>query len=136
MQASGKVEHMQNPPTWRALLGMVIKDPQEKQRLANELKVGQITLSRWVTNETTPRLHNLRQLVKALPEYRALLLPLLTSEFEEFSSTIEVKEETAEEIPSTFYANVFQANAELTPSVRSWLIRDIILQQALEQLDS
>ena len=126
---------MQNPPTWRALLGMVIKDPQEKQRLANELKISQLTLSRWVTNETRPRLHNLYQLVKALPEYRALLLPLLASEFEEFSSTTEIKEETAEEIPSAFYARVFQANAELTPTLRTWLIRDIILQQALEQLD-
>ena len=135
MQASGKVEHMQNPLTWRALLGMVIDDPQEKQRLANELKISQLTLSRWVTNETKPRLHNLRLLLKALPEHRALLLTLLAGEFEEFSTTTEVEEETEIEIPSAFYARVFQANAELTPSLRSWLIRDIILQQALEQLD-
>src|SRR5216683_1820292 len=126
MQASGKVEHMQNPLTWRALLGMVIDDPQEKQRLANELNVSQLTLSRWVTNETKPRLHNLRLLLKALPEHRAFLLTLLAGEFEEFSTTTEVEEETEIEIPSAFYARVFQANAELTPSLRSWLIRDII----------
>jgi len=125
---------MQNPLTWRALLGMVIKNPQEKQRLANELKVSQLTLSRWVTNETKPRLHNLQLLVKALPENRALLLTLLADEYEEFSTTTEVKEATEKEIPSAFYARVFQANAELTPSLHSWLIRDIILQQALEQL--
>jgi len=135
MQASVKVEHMQNPLTWRALLGMVIKDPQEKQRLANELKVSQLTLSRWATNETKPRLHNLHLLVKALPEYRASLLTLLASEYEEFATTSEVKEEAEKEIPSAFYARVFQANAGLTPSLRSWQIRDIILQQALEQLD-
>lgn len=135
MQASGKVEHMQNPLTWRALLGMVIKDPQEKQRLANELKVSHLTLSRWVSNETKPRLHNLHQLVEALPEHRALLLPLLASEFGEFSSATGVREDTEKEIPSAFYARVFQANAELAPTLRTWLIRDIVLRRALEQLD-
>jgi hypothetical protein len=135
MQASGKVKHMQNPLTWRALLGMIIRDPQEEQRLANELGIKQITLTRWVTNDSKPRLHNLHKLVKALPEHRASLLALLADEFEEFSSAAETNGETGKEIPSTFYARVFQANAELTPSLRSWLIRDIILQQALEQLD-
>ncbi len=135
MQASSKVEHMQNPQTWRDLLGMVIRDPQERQRLANELGVSQLTLARWANNESRPRLQNLHHLVNALPEYRDSLPPLIASEFEEFSSTVETSDETADKIPSTFYARVFQANAELTPSLRSWLICDIILQQALEQLD-
>src|SRR5215472_2929930 len=135
MQASSKVEYMPNPQTWRDLLGMVIKDPQEKQRLAIELGVSQLTLVRWANNESKPRLQNLHLLVKALPEYRTSLPALIVHEFEEFSSAVESNDETSDEIPSTFYARVFQANAELTSSLRSWLMRDIILQQALEQLD-
>jgi len=135
MQASSKVEYMPNPQTWRDLLGMVIKDPQEKQRLAIELGVSQLTLVRWANNESKPRLQNLHLLVKALPEYRTSLPALIVHEFEEFSSAVESNDETSDEIPSTFYARVFQANAELTPSLRPWLMRDIILQQALEQLD-
>src|SRR5260370_97040 len=46
MQASGKVEHMQNPLTRRALLGMENDHPQEKQRLPNDLTVSQLTMPR------------------------------------------------------------------------------------------
>ncbi len=39
------------PETWRSLLKSIISDPQERQRLAEELGIKPITLIRWVNGE-------------------------------------------------------------------------------------
>jgi len=126
---------MHNPPTWREFLGKIIKDPIEKQRIANELHVSTLTLTRWVNNETKPRPYNLGMLIKALPNYRAELVEMIAEEFDEFTDTSTSTKEKPEEIPASFYVRVFHANAELPPSLHSWSIADLILRQALEQLD-
>ena len=61
---------MGDPSTWREFLGQLIRDSQEKQRIAAELGINSATLVRWVHNETDPRPQNLRQLLKALPHHR------------------------------------------------------------------
>jgi hypothetical protein len=126
---------MQDPPTWREFLGKIIKDPSEKQRIANELHVSIITLTRWVNSESKPRPHNLGMLIKALPNYRAQLVEMIAEEFDEFAATPVNTDNKPEEIPASFYVRVFHANSELPLSLHSWSIADLILRQALEQLD-
>jgi len=47
---------------WRELLGHIIEDPQERQRIAQELGISPITLSRWVKSDSMkPRPHNLQR---------------------------------------------------------------------------
>ena len=58
---------MQKPPTWRELLGSIIRDPQERQRIASDLGVRTITLMRWANGESNPRLQTLHQLLGVLP---------------------------------------------------------------------
>jgi hypothetical protein len=53
---------MQELASWRELLGKIIADSHERQRIANMLGVNPITLTRWVNNESKPRPQNLRQL--------------------------------------------------------------------------
>ncbi len=72
---------MQEPPTWRDLLGSIIQDPHERQRIANELGVNPVTLMRWVHNEATPRQQNLQLLFKALPQHQTVLRELIAEEF-------------------------------------------------------
>ena len=50
---------MQELPSWRVLLGQLIHDPQERNRIANELGINPATLVRWAHNETNPRPQNL-----------------------------------------------------------------------------
>lgn len=126
---------MRNPPTWRDFLGKIIKDPQERQRIASELHVSIITLTRWVNNESKPRPHNLGLLIKALPDYRSQLVEMIAEEFDEFASEPTSVDSQLEEIPASFYVRVFHANSELPLSLHSWSIADLILRQALEQLD-
>jgi len=121
------------PQDWRELLGKIISDPAEKQRIAQELGVRTITLTRWVSRESDPRPQNLRRLLNVLPEHRELLLELISEEFEDFSAG--VLEDSSKDIPSEFYTRVFSARASINESLRFWSICTLILQQALGQLD-
>lgn len=126
---------MQEAQTWRKLLGAIIANTKEKQRIADELGVKVITLARWVSGESEPRPHNLRLLLSVLPGQREQLLDLIRKEdgFEEFSDTI--KDDTSKDIPSEFYSSVFVARASTTENLRYWSTCQIILRQALGQLD-
>ncbi len=124
---------MQEPQSWRELLGSIVGDPQERLTIAQELGVSPVTLSRWVNKESDPRPQNLRHLVTTLPAYREMLIELISEEFPDFSATIE--DDSSKEIPSTFYSRIFHARASTNDTLRFWSISHLILQQALGQLD-
>jgi len=121
------------PKNWRELLGQIISDTHERQRVAHELGVRMITLSRWVSGESDPRPQNLRHLLNVLPEHRDLLLELISDEFEDFS--ISPVDDSSLEISSEFYTRVFSARGSTSESQRYWSICNLILGQALGQLD-
>lgn len=126
---------MQEPETWRDLLRGIISDPREKQRIAQELGIRPITLTRWINNESAPRPQNLRNLVNVIPQHRDELIDLIREEegFEEFEYT--KFEDASQEIPSLFYARVFNSRATTIESMRYWSVTNLILQQAIGQLD-
>lgn len=122
--------------TWREYLGVIISNTKEKQRIAEELGIQPITLNRWVSGESEPRPLNLRHLINVVPQQRDQLLELIRREkgFEEFSSS-STQEDTLSEISPDFYTKVFVARASSTSNLRFWSICNLILQQALSQLD-
>ncbi len=127
---------MQNSLTWRELLGNVISDPQERQRIANELGVTPVTLSRWAKGDVIPREQTLRRLLQALPDHRTVFLELLTTEMPGFSASVDERGiAIPEEIPSAFYSRALNAYATTPDTQRFWSISNLILQQALSQLD-
>lgn len=121
--------------SWRELLGKLISNQQERQRIANELQMNPLTLMRWVNNGATPRPQSLHRLLSILPDHHSELLPLLRKEFGNIFDEIIPVDDSPQEIPSAFYARVFHAYEQLPLSMRSWSIFDLILQQALKQLD-
>ncbi|HLH62803.1 MAG TPA: GAF domain-containing protein [Ktedonobacteraceae bacterium] len=124
----------QGPGDWRELLGTIISNPQERQRIAQEMRVQPITLARWIKGEAEPRPHNLRQLLHILqPVHRDLLLKSLGDKLGEWYD--ETVDDAASEIPSEFYRRIFSAHAGTKPTLRYWSITSLILQQALSQLD-
>ena len=119
---------------WREVLGTIISNAQERQRIAQELGVRPITLHRWVRGESEPRAQNLRHLLSVLQaEHRDLLLKLLGEELGEYQDS--VADDTSREIPSEFYNRVLNARATTNETLRYWSISNLILQQALSQLD-
>jgi hypothetical protein len=130
--ASGGID-MEERRTWREVLGKILSDTQVRQRVANELGVRTITLMRWINNKTDPRLQNLRRLLNALPEQRDMLAALITEDIEDFS--LAADDDIADEIPSIFYARALSAHSSTPPALRSWSISNLILGQAIKQLD-
>jgi len=128
---------MQEETTWRDLLGSIIQDPQERRRLANELGINPVTLTRWVNNESSPRSQSIQRLLNALPQHRKALLDQLRDEFGGLISETEDSstEDLLYKIPSEFYIRVLRTRATIPQVLRFSSLCDLILQQALEQLD-
>ncbi|MBV8823347.1 MAG: GAF domain-containing protein [Chloroflexi bacterium] len=121
--------------TWRELLGIVIRDPRERQRIAEELGIRTITLGRWVSGESDPRSQNLRRLLEVVPQYREQLLDLIREEegFEEFAE--KTQHDPSKEIHTEFYERILIALATSASHLRFWSICNLVLQQAMGQLD-
>lgn len=119
---------------WSSVLHTILKSPNEKHRLASALGVTSTTLGRWATGEVNPQRSHLIKLVQVLqPDHRHALLDALEPYYPDINSWL--RDETTEQIPSSFFAQVLSARTITTESLRFWRISDMILKRALEQLD-
>ncbi len=126
---------MEEKYTWRELLGRIISDPQERQRIADAVNVNPITLTRWATNKSNPRQDNLRPLLEALPHHRQQLAELIALEFPDFFHVDPKPEESLQSIPSAFYTHVLNAYTTSPHQLRTSSVCLLILQQILSHLD-
>jgi transcriptional regulator with XRE-family HTH domain len=125
---------LERPSSWRDLLKSIISDPGERERLANEIGVRSITLSRWITGESTPHPQNLRQLLQALPKQQRDLLSFLLQE-EHIDLTDLGASESADEIDYQFIKQVFEARATTPSNLLFWTLCRKVLLHALRRLD-
>jgi hypothetical protein len=124
---------MTEPASWRELLNTIISNLGERERIANEIGVRPVTLTRWVSGASVPRPENLRQLVSALPQqYHAQFLALLEQDSLTVSPAAPVSQQ---EIAYTFIMEVFETRSNVSDMLRFWSISHLVLQQALRQLD-
>lgn len=126
---------MEESETWRELLAEITRNPQERERIVQELRVNPVTITRWINKESEPRIDNLRRLLSAIPEQRKRLLALLMRDFPDIALYAEVDEPPFYEITSDFYANVFTTYVTTPTNMRFWSISKMVLQYLLEQLD-
>jgi hypothetical protein len=128
--------YMPEPGTWQELLRQLITNPQERARLAAAIHVRPVTLQRWCEGLTKPHAENIRQLVKNLPkETYPLFMRLLMADFPELLWEDMSQEPSVQGIPTEFYARAL-SNLALTPrSIYRHAMQDLILRQALGQLD-
>ncbi len=122
---------------WQEFLGRLINNTQERQRIANELNVSSITLMRWANGTSNPRPQNLRHLIRALPSHNTRLLELISEEYPDILLMIDNEQEkdASQEIPGALYTNVMHAYSTLPRAQRFWGLSNLILLQALGQLD-
>jgi len=125
---------LEKPSSWRDLLKDIIGDYVERERIANEIGIRSITLTRWTTGESTPRPQNLRQLVHALPKQHRDQLTLLLEE-EHVDLTDPVSSEPPDEIDYQFIRQVFEARATTPSNLLFWTLCRKVLQHALRRLD-
>lgn len=121
---------------WRELLGQALKSAQEKHRLARDVGVKPITLKRWVTGESQPRVENIRRLARALPsDLSEHFLSLIGGEFPSVSHDSAVQNQVMPEISAELYAQVMQTYAQTPPSLADNVLYELIFSHALEHLD-
>ena len=121
---------MSDPHTWRELLAEIIKNPQEKGRIAAALGVHPLTLTRWVRSIATPRQNHLHRLFEAVPELR----PRLADELDVLSPPSADVSQHA--IPVPFYSHILDLYTTSPDGLRLWSICTAILQEAGKQLAS
>lgn len=127
---------MEDTVTWRTLLGEVIRSPQVRQRIAEEIGVKPITLSRWATNTSHPRPEALRALPASFPpalQQRFILL--IEREYPDLFANVHPKEPKQQGIPSAFYARFFHDYADLPINLRESSLQLLATQQLVAQLD-
>jgi hypothetical protein len=125
---------MSDASPWREFLKELIRVPSERDRLANELGVRPITLTRWASGESNPRPKYIRHLLQILPqEQHAQFYPLL--EQDDLILLEASKDNSAGELPYEFVMQVLDTYATIPDTLRSWTIYRLILQHALRQLD-
>src|SRR5579883_2004767 len=126
---------MQKFQSWREFLSTVISDRDEQFRLAQELNVTPLTLTRWVQGASTPQTQQLQSLLHALPRYQRTLHPLIAKEFEQMDLTVPELTNQVIDIPSVFYAHVLSGSTALSHPILFWSLANMVIQQALGQLD-
>lgn len=125
---------MPEPQTWRGLLGQCLTSGQEKERIASLVGVNPLTLTRWVNGEAKPRPSNIHRLLDALPKYRSQFLELLPDDLKPVVDEPIIRDE-AHKIPSPFYISVLNVYTTTSLSLRFSTICNVVLLQALQQLD-
>lgn len=127
---------MRKRADWRVLLDSLIQNRTERERIAAQIGVNAVTLSRWASGETSPRQQNLRHLVQAVPEqHRARLHALLEEDRPSLALDERHREDARLEIPFQFFNTVLTTRAVSSPLHVFWVIIHQILQHALLQLD-
>jgi transcriptional regulator with XRE-family HTH domain len=128
---------MAHARTWRELLGQVIESPGERQRIAMELGVNPITLTRWVKGESNPRPNHLQRLPALLPRDQAELRDSIEKAFPTIvlPSRSRQQQNALPAIPTEFYSRVLHTLAITPEALLFRSLCDLILQQILEHLD-
>jgi transcriptional regulator with XRE-family HTH domain len=126
---------MEEKQAWRNLLGKIISEPHERQKIADIAGINPVTLLRWANGKSNPREDNLRPLLNALPQHRQELSELIAREFPQFFHPIRERGEALEMIPAPFYARVLQAYTNSPPILRASAVETLILQQIESQFD-
>ncbi len=125
---------MSTPPPWTLVLQRIIKSTPELERLATTLGVNPTILIRWASGDFIPERAHLVRLVQVfLPQHRQELIEALEIDYPNIQAWL--KDDIPEKIPSSFFAQVLNARATTADILRFPRISDMILKQALTQLD-
>jgi transcriptional regulator with XRE-family HTH domain len=125
---------MSDTSSWQDLLKDIISNPVEREQLAKAVGVRPVTLYRWMTSESSPRPHNLRQLLSALPyEQRNRMAALLEKAKLDFSESS--MSDSPDQLEFPFVRQVLELRATTPDVVLFWTLCHKVFQHALRRLD-
>lgn len=128
---------MSTASSWRDFLRDCISNSVERDRIAKEMGISPVTLTRWVTGASNPRSQNLKQLLRALPQQQqdkfATFLKDASINFTLPDATLN---ETFNETEYLFIKQVFELRSVTADNLLFWTLCRMVLLQALRRLDS
>ncbi|MGH2495542.1 MAG: hypothetical protein ACRDIV_12640 [Ktedonobacteraceae bacterium] len=120
--------------SWRDLLKIMISSTKERERLANEIGVSSVTLTRWVGGNYEPRPQSLQRLILVVPsEYREEFQALVVRAYPHITNPIALYEPP--ELASEFFRRILETRASTSDQQLYWTITQQILEHAARQLD-
>ncbi len=123
---------MPEQQTWRELLGKIISNPIERQRIASAVEVKEVTLQRWSLEKANPHPRNLHQLVATLPQFHDLLVSLIQQEFPEFENA---SASMPKSIPTIIYSMVLDAYANHAEMLSKGTILSLVVRGIAPHID-
>jgi hypothetical protein len=120
---------------WLQVLSEIIQSTPlpEKQRLATATGITVSTLDDWATDILPPQSQIIKFIKVLQPEPRDKLVEAMKESYSNLPAWL--RDEKIEEIPPGFFAEILKARTETDNSLRFWRICDLVLSQALVQLD-
>lgn len=119
---------------WRGVLQRIIAVPAERRRLATAMSTSSVTLSRWTNDNGKPAKSQLIRLLQSVQlQHRAELLEALKQDYDDAHTWLQG--ETVGQIPGAFFSQVLSTRAAVIDSLRFWQLSELVLKQALAQLD-
>lgn len=122
---------------WRELLECVLASSDKRHQLAKDIEVSSMTLSRWVSGESKPRIANLRLLLKSplLRPYQQKLLELLEHDFPNENFRVFPIDHVMSDLPAELYAEILVNLRKLAPELRTWSICELLLDRMIRHFD-
>lgn len=125
---------MPTSPSWQEVLQQIIGTPAERKRLATTLGINEMTLNRWTKDNANPQRSHLVGLVQMVPpQFRTEMLEAIQRSYPDIHTWL--REGVPETIPSDFYSQLLADRATIFESLRTWKLLDMVILQALSQLD-
>jgi hypothetical protein len=126
---------MSAPTSWRDLLRDLIRQPGERERIANEIGVNPVTLDRWGSGKSTLRWRHISPLLRAVPAAQRDRLADLLAQEHLLAPDLAIDDLPPDELESAFFRQVLVARATTEETLLFWVVCRQILQHALRRLD-
>lgn len=121
--------------TWRELLEVILEDPYALEKVTKLLHVSRETMMNWIQYQENPNFRIFQQILEAFPDDYDALLELIQREFPHFVPERLADGEEPLEILAPFHDRLSETLRESPLMLRFWSTCQLVLQQAMQQLD-
>jgi hypothetical protein len=105
------------------------------EKVINFLQVSHKTLMNWIKSKANPDFRIFQQVLEAFPDDYDALLELIQREFPHFVPERLAEGEAPREILAPFHNRLSKTLHDSLPTLRFWSTCQLVLQQAMQQLD-
>jgi GAF domain-containing protein len=121
--------------TWRELLEVLLEDPYALEKVTKHLGVSRKIIMNWIHYKADPDLRILQQIIESFPDDYDALLELIQRELPHFVPERLANGEEPLEILAPFHNRLSKTLRESPPMLRFWSTCQLVLRQAMQQLD-